>query len=128
MAALAIAAPPRKPKIIHAIFTIASSLPVKRGDRPPTATLPYIIFEQSYRYPAKSFLLSVSLSSVVFLTNHTFSFCKVTKLFLPDNGKQRFYLTLQELILFSQQFILSSQGSITTKRLGDIRTVRTIDI
>ena len=59
-------APPRKPKIIHAIFTIASSLPVKRGDRPPTATLPYIIFEQSYRYPAKSFLLSVSLSSVVF--------------------------------------------------------------
>ena len=48
------------------------------------------------------------------LTNHTFSFCKVTKLFLTDNGKQRFYLTLQELILFSQQFVLSSQGSITT--------------
>ena len=47
---------------------------------------------------------------------------------LPDNGKQRFYLTLQELILFSQQFILSSQGSIASKRLGDIGTVRTIDV
>lgn len=63
---MARAAPPKKPNTIHAIFTSASSLPVNKGDRPPIATLPCIIFEQSYRYPAKSFLLSVSLSSVVF--------------------------------------------------------------
>ena len=44
---MARATPPKKPNTIHAIFTSASSLPVNKGDRPPIATLPCIIFDQS---------------------------------------------------------------------------------
>ena len=87
------------------------SSPVINGEKPPIPVPLINRLETPYRYVASSVLRSCSLINLLTIL---FSFCKVTKLFLPDNGKQGFYLILQELILFSQQLVFSSQGSITT--------------